>query len=37
MGNKDRLNEGNVKTNVKPPTNSPKPVINPAPQKPPKK
>jgi hypothetical protein len=34
---KGRLNEGHVKTNVKPPAKTPKPSIKPAPQAPPKK
>lgn len=33
----ERLNEGKIKTNIKPPSESPKPEIKPAPQKPPKK
>lgn len=37
MAKKGRLNEGHVKTNVKPPAKTPKPSIKPAPQTPPKK
>ncbi len=34
MAKKERLNEGHVKTNVKPPAKTPRPSIKPAPQKP---
>ena len=37
MAKKERLNEGHVKTNVKSPAKTPKPVVQPAPQKPKKK
>lgn len=34
MDKKQRLNEGQEKLNVKPPSQNPKPTIKPAPQKP---